>query len=77
MKQRVEEKQEEYGDSWEVSAIGFLRERVEQNFGEWSRAYIYGYLFDEGRAVGNDAAIEKRKLVDLANTCMLLWKRLG
>ena len=61
---RVAEKQGEYGDSWKTVGIGFLRHRVKQNFDEW---------FETSR---NDAETEKRKLVDLANLCRFLWKRL-
>jgi len=65
MKQRVEEKREEYGDSWKISAIGFLDARLTLNYQGWLNSML------------GDAKIEQKKLVDLANMCMFLWKRLG
>ncbi len=64
MDQRVAEKQWEYGDSWKTLEISLLRDRVRQNYHEWIDAMCA------------DLDLEPQKLVDLANLCRFVWRRL-
>jgi len=62
MKNRLIEKQEKHGDIWKTLSFNDLRERVR---------YLYD-LFEKSIFID----IEKKKLIDLANQCMLLFLRI-
>jgi len=62
MKSRLIEKQEKYGDKWKTMSFDDLRERIR---------YLYD-LFEKSIFID----VEKKKLVDLANQCMLLFLRI-
>lgn len=62
MDKRIEEKQKEYDDSWKTMPLNQLVDRIIQNHDEWLDCQL--------------TPDEPRKLVDLANLCRLLWRRL-
>lgn len=71
MKQRITEKQGEYGDSWKDMSLVDLMRRVTDNYVEWEKSSRYTDLYDREKV-----ETEKRKLVDLANFAQFLWRRL-
>ncbi|MHA1807002.1 MAG: hypothetical protein ACTSX2_05460 [Candidatus Thorarchaeota archaeon] len=62
MKSKMRSKDAEYGDSWKICDIDFLRGRLNDEHIEWLD-------------IKGDAG-EAEELVDIANLCMMLWIRL-
>lgn len=65
MLNRLEEKRAKYGDSWKTTPLMVLRARIVEEYIEWDKASLKDTLEEE-----------MKKLVDLANQCMLLFIRL-
>jgi len=64
MKERLEEKYEKHKDTWKTSRLSYLNSRI---------TFLVNLYFDVNVVTIKDC---QKKLVDIANQCMLLYLRL-